>query len=374
MNLKNKIIGVSVLILLIILISFNIRNTSPTVKIAGLLPLTGGLASYGEPAKMVSDLAVEEINKSGGINGKKLEIVYEDHKCDPKAAVTSFEKVISVDKINIAFMVACSGTVTAIAPNLETKNIAVVGTVTSANKLSGISPNFFRNWASDGLESKLLAEYIVDKGYKSVAVIYEDTDYAKGLKISLEDYLKNSDVKIYGESFTSGSTDVRTQLAKIQSNKPDVIFISVQTVTSGELVLTQMENLNLKFPLLVSDNIIKSSSIIANHKSILEGAIGGDYVFIKTDKLDSIMKAYKDKYGADCPQINICAAQYDAIQLIAGALKEKGNSAKDVIKYLKVLQYQGASGDVSFDSKNDRDNANYSLFEIKDGEVVVIGK
>ena len=372
MNLSKKIaIGV-VIVAVLITISLLTKNTSINVKITGLLPLTGGLASYGEPAQRVTDLAVEEINKSGGINGGKLEVVYEDHKCDPKLAVSAFEKAVTVDKTNIIFMVACSGTVSTIAPNLQTKDVIALGTVTSANKLTGISPNFFRNWASDGLESKLLAEYIKSKGYKNVGVIYEETDYAKGLKIALEDYLKDSGVKIFGESFASGATDVRTQVTKIQSSKPDVVFVSVQTVTSGELVLTQMEQLKFTPKLLVNDNILKSSAILTNHKTLLEGSIGGDYVFTKTDKLNSLLQAYKEKYGVDCPQINICAAQYDAINVLANALKENGKSTKGIIEYLKTMKYGGTSGNISFDSNNNRSNAEYSLFEIKNGEAQVI--
>ncbi len=370
--MKNKIIGVLVVVILILVGVFatQSRKSSEAIKIGGLYPLTGGLASYGEPAFNVARIAVDEINADGGINGRKLELVAEDHQCDPKVAVSAFKKLVNSDQIHILTSVACTGTVMSIVPELETTDSVLLGTVTSGNKLTGVSPNFFRNWASDGLEAKLLAAEIIKKGYKNVAVIYEETDYAKGLKISLDDYLKGTDVKVSSESFNSGATDVRSQLTKLQALKADVLFVSVQTVPSGELVLTQMEQ--LKFTpraMFVNDNIVKAASLVKNHAQLLEGAIGGDYVFPDSAGLNEILVQYKTRYGVDCPQINICGAEYDAVKLLAQAMREKGATAKGVKEYLTTQKYDGVSGTISFDGKNDRSGAEYSLFVVKEGKV-----
>ncbi len=182
---SKKIVGIVVVVLVAILIIvigglyYSRSLNSSTIKIGGLYPLTGGLASYGEPAQNTALIAVDDINANGGIGGKKLELISEDHKCDPKVMATAFDKLISVDSIHIFNSIACTGTVVAIAPNFEARDVVMIGTVTSGNKLTGISPNFFRNWASDGQEAKLLADQVIQKGYKNVAVIYEETDYAK---------------------------------------------------------------------------------------------------------------------------------------------------------------------------------------------------
>lgn len=309
----------------------------------------------------------------GGINGRKLELVVEDHKCDPKVAVSAYNKLVQSDGVKTLTSVACTGTVLAIAPNLEKDSVVLLGTVTSGNKLTGVSPNFFRNWASDRQESRLLADQIISKGYTNIATLYEETDYAKGLVVSLEDFLKDSKVKISNESFASGVSDVRTQLLKLQAAKPEAVFISVQTVTSGEMVLKQMEQLGFRPKVLfVNDNILKAAVLVEDHKDLLGGAIGGDYAFEVSPKAQTILGKYQKSYGVDCPQINICLAEYDAVIMLAEALKAEGNSAMGVRDYLAESKSNGLTGTIEFDDNNDRENANYSLFVIKDGKAEVI--
>ena len=369
-----KVVSVLIIVTIVIIIVSASQNglNNGVIRIGALMPLTGGLSSYGEPAQKAAELAVADINANGGINGNKLEIVYEDHKCDPKEMVSVFEKTLS-SGIHIMNSVACSGTVSSVAPSLVPKDVLLFGAVTSASKLTAISPNFFRNWASDRQEGKVLADQIIKKGYKSVAVLYEETDYAKGLKSDVENNLKGTDVKIVSESFASGSTDVRTQLAKLKSAKTDAVLISVQTVTSGEVVLSQMEQLNFKPKMLVNYNIL-ASALVKTHASLLEGALGGNYSLKASDKLNKVLAEYKAKYGVDCPQKNVCAMEYDSIQFLAQALKAKGSSVSGVKDYLSKNTYDGVSGDISFDVNNDRTNTDYVPFEITGGLAVKIGE
>lgn len=358
-----------IVVIVLIIVATRFSTSTDTIKIGGMYPLTGGLASYGEPAHNTALIAIDDINAAGGINGKKLELVSEDHKCDPKTAASAFQKLVSTDGIKVLTTVACSGTVAAMAPNLASNDVVLLGTVTSADKLTAVSPNFFRNWASDGQEAKLLANRAVAQGYKSIAVIYEETDYAKGLEISLAKDLANSGIKITSESFASGAIDVRTQLTKLQAANADALFVSVQTVPSGETVLTQMEQLGFKpKAMFVNDNILKAASLLKSHSALLEGAVGGDYVFQASEGLNAVLTKYKTRYGVDCPQINICAAEYDAIQMLAGAIRTNGDSASGIKTYLSQANYDGVSGNISFDQNNDRSNAHYSLFMIKSGQ------
>lgn len=371
--MKIKIIGIVVLMVVLIIIGFvlNGQTNNGSIKIGMLAPLSGGLASYGEPAQKITDLVVEEINATGGINGKKLEVVYENHKCDPKEMVTVYEKA-RLEGVKVMMTVACSGTVSSIAPGLVEKGVVLLGTVTSASKLTGISPNFFRNWASDREEGKVLAGQIIKSGYQNVAIIYEETDYAKGLKNDIENNLKGTTVKIVSESFASGSTDVRTQLTKLKSVKPDAVLVAVQTVTTGEIVLTQMEQLNFTPKMLVNYNILKATALVKAHASLLEGAFGADYFIKDSAGLERVLAAYKAKYGMDCPQRNVCAMQYDAVRLLAEALKAEGDSAKGVKAYLSQVNYPGITGNVSFKSDNDRSDSDYIPFVIKGGVAVKV--
>jgi branched-chain amino acid transport system substrate-binding protein len=368
-----KILGIILLVIVVIALGFVFtrKTESGVIQIGALLPLTGGLASYGEPAQKTVDMAIEEINANGGINGKKLEVVYGNHKCDPKEMVSAYESLV-MRKINIFNTVACSGAVSAIAPGLVSKDVVLLGTAVSASKLTAVSPNFFRNWASDRAEAKVIADQIIKKGYKNIAVIYEETDYAKGLELDLESYLKGTDVKIVTESFSSISTDLRTQLTKLKNVKPDAMFTIAQTGNTGEIILTQMEQIKFTPKLFVNYNILKAAALLKGHTATLEGAIAGDYYIKDSVKLDKVLADYKLKYGVDCPQRNICAMEYDAIQMLAQAIKANGDSVQGVKDYLSKNTYAGVSGEVGFDSNNDRNNSQYVPFVIKSGVAVKV--
>jgi len=365
------ILGMIVVIIIVIGVWYFMTKQTPggEIKIGALFPLTGGLAQYGEVAQKSAQIAMDEINANGGINGKKLVIDFQDHQCNPQTAVTLFEQLNSVENINIFTSAACSGTVSALAPKLNETKSLLLGTITTANSLTGVSPYFFRNWASDGAEAELLSQKIKSIGINKLGVINEETDYAKGLRTSIEKDLSGTGIIITGESFTTGSTDIRTQLTKLKSENLDAIFLSPQTVTTGDMILKQMTDLGFKPKhIFVNDNILKSLTLLSSYKNLLENAISGDYV-PNMNKASNFLAEYNKKYGP-CPQPNLGASVYDAIKLLAQAIEKNGYDAEKVKNYLKTINYNGITGNISFDQNNNRSNANYFLFIIKNGKAV----
>lgn len=366
--------GIVVIIILILVSYINNPTKTTTVKIGALYPLTGGLVTYGEPAQKTAQLVVTEINNTGGINGKKFEIEFQDHRCDPKTAVAAFQQLNSANGIKIFTSAACTGTMVSLAPMIKDGNALFVSDVLSGAKITGLSPYIFRNWGSDINESRLFADKIKEAGYKKVAAIYEETDYAKGIVMNMETFLKDSGVIVISESFPTGSSDVRTQLTKLKSEKPDLLLISPQTVTSAEIVLKQMNDLSFRPKLFVNDNVTISKDLVMKHKDILEGAIGANYVAPSNARVDAILKMYKDAFGQDCPQTTVCVETYDTIHLIADSIKNSGNDVSKVKAYLNSVKYNGASGEISFDSNNDRNNADYTLFLVRDGVATPVSR
>lgn len=342
-------------------------NTSP-VRIGVLLPLTGGLASYGEPAQKMMEMAASDINVSGAT---KVELNIQDHTCNPKTALSEFEQLSTTEHVHLFASVACSGTALAIAPKLATNKAVLVGTITTTPKLTGVSPYFFRNWASDRSEAELFAKEMIARNVHSVAVLYEETDYAKGLKVALEEMLAPQGVTVTGESFTTGATDVRTQLTKLRAIHADAFFFSPQTVTSGDIALGQMQALGWKPALfLVNDNVLKSVELRTKYTALLEGVLGADFVMTPSDEGKAVLTRYKAKYGSDCSPQNICLGAYDAIRLLAQAASKTDGSADAVRAYMSTAPYAGISGPISFDANNDRVNTAHTLFVIKNGEAV----
>ncbi|HLC32795.1 MAG TPA: ABC transporter substrate-binding protein [Candidatus Nanoarchaeia archaeon] len=335
-----------------------------TVTIGGLFPLTGGLSQYGEVAQNAALLAVEEINAAGGVNGAMLKIDLQDHQCTPKLALSIVEQLIA-QGVKVYTSAACSGTVISIAPILEKNNAALVGTIVTAPKLTNISQAVFRNWASDINEARLFADEIKRKGYQKIGVIYEETEYAQGLKISLEQFLSESGIQIVSESFAPTATDVRSQLAKLQDQNPDLLFVSPQTVTSADMIFKELAELEYRPRLLVNDNVIKAVDLHKRYALLLDGAIGGDYIVEASAKLEKFKAQYRAKYGKDCAQLNICAGVYDAVHMLAQSMEQV-----DVRSALQTIDYSGASGRIQFDKAHDRVGTEYTLFVIRNGTAV----
>lgn len=376
MNKKYLVSGLLIVVCVLIIGYMQIPPKSVSgepIKIGALFPLTGGLAHYGEPAEKSARLAMEEINANGGVDGRPLEIDFQDHQCKPPVAVSIFQQMSAVKNIDIFTSVACTGTVVSIAPLLQDDQVLLLNTVTGT-AVSGISPLVFRNYASDADVARLFADYVVEKNVKKVAVIYEETEYAKGLKIMLEANLAGKDIELIGEGYSPETTDMRTQISKLKAAQPDLLFISPQTITSADKVLRQMEELSFRPQiLLVNENIYRSTELTAKYSTTLEGAISVDYILEKTSKAQRVLGSYEKKYGEECPQTNICLGVYDNIYILAEAIEKEGaDNPTKIREYLSKISYSGVSGKIKFDKNNDRENAHFTLFRVVGGEGVEV--
>lgn len=357
-----------IIIFIVIVIIISTRKTDQnTVKVVALHPLTGGLASWGESSQKATQIAVNEINALGGIDGKKFEVVYEDHKCDPKTATSIYQQAVSKTKIFTSS--SCSGTVLSIAPNLEKDNAVILATVVASVKISSSSPRVYRNWAVETRQADIVAGEIKKKGYTKVGILHEQTDFGKGLALSLDNSLKGQ-VSVITESFSTGATDFRTQLTKLSKSGIQAVFLAPQSEASSQVILAQMEELKMSPAIYVNDIILGAPKLITDHAALLEGARGGRFV-VDSPKLQNFLKTYKDTYGTDCPQVSACAVAYDSIYMLKDAISV-GNSPEQIGAYLKNIQYDGVSGNVSFDQSNDRSGVGYVLSEITGGKSQVV--
>lgn len=346
--------------------SSSTATPTETIKIGALLPLTGGVASWGESSQNGALMAVDYINNNGGINGQKLELISQDHTCDPKKALSAYQQMLPQTKIFISS--SCSGTVLSVAPNLERDNALLLATVVGSVKISSASPYLFRNWTVETKQASLIGQEIKKLGYKKIGILNEQTDYCKGLAVGLQDSLKDSGVEIVVDSFAPGTTDVRTQLTKLKSQKVEALFFAPQTDTSSEVVLSQMEELKFKPKIFVDDIVLGAPKLLTDHATLLEGAVGCNFVS-QSDKIQSFLGSYKARFGTEIAHATAGAIAYDSIMMLADAIRANGNTSQGIAKYLKGVNYQGVSGENSFNQQNDRGGVGYVLNTVRNGRV-----
>ncbi|MBI3638388.1 ABC transporter substrate-binding protein [Candidatus Wolfebacteria bacterium] len=367
------IIGVVIVAIIIIggyyFIKGNRQVNKEPIRIGIVLPMTGDVASLGESARAATEAAVDEINNAGGINGRKLLAIAEDSKCAGPSAVSAVQKLIDVDKVSAIVGDICSGSVLAIAPIVEKNKIPLISPCASNPTITNAGDYIFRNYPSDSFQGKFAAEYIKNNlKYSKVAILYIQNDWGNGLiKVFKDTFTTLGGTVTVEESYLSGTKDLRTQLAKIKSVNPEIIYFAgyPEDTISG---LKQIKQMGIKSEIFGSDSWT-DPDIAAKAGTAAENI---KWVNIKTPSApESLMKILEAKTGkkGEVPQ---CSLQsYDAVKLLEMTIKNSNVISGEKIKeQLYKTTLSGFSGEVAFDENGDLKTANYEIKTIKNGKMI----
>ena len=327
------------------------------IKIGVMVPLTGDAAVYGEASLNVLQIALNEINNAGGINGRKLEYIIEDSKCNGKDGATSAQKLVNIDKVQVIIGGICSSETISAVPIASTAKVVIVSPTASSPALTGISKYFFRTHPSDATQGKVLAELAYKKGWRNIGFISEQTDFVKGNYESFKKVFEDLGGKVLvNEEFQTGVLDFRSQLTKLKAANIDALFLAPQTTASGEHILKQMKNLGWAPNLLLLDTISSNPKFVQDHKDQLEGAYAAEFgVNPNNPKMKGLIDAYKKNYNVDMPYQTYMQDVYDAVYLIRDGILAVGYNGEKIAEWSKnIKNWDGASGKVTIDVNGDR--------------------
>lgn len=340
------------------------------IKIGFVGPLTGDAAAYGVPGQKIFDLAAEEINAAGGINGRMIEMVYEDGKCTGKDAANAMQKLVNVDGVRYFVSGFCSGESLAMVPIATQNKVVMLSPASSSPELTGISPYFFRNYPSDADQSRVLAELSAKNEWTNVAVISEKTDYAQALGDAYATAMEKQGATVTADSFTTDSRDLRTPLTKLKVAEPQAIFVSTQTDASAETILTQIKDMAWDVQLILAETTM-GSTLPSEKPELVEGAVGAQFhVDEDSEALQAFVTSYKEKYEEDVPFLAYGQTEYDAVYILAQAIREAGDDTDAVAQYLRDLEnYDGVSGPTAFAETGDRSVGGFTPQMITNGVI-----
>lgn len=350
-------------------------QASQVYKVGVMLPLTGDAASVGEPTRGVMVMAAEEINAAGGINGAKLELIIEDSKCNGKDGANAAQKLINVDKVAAILGGACSSESLAALPLAIAAKVAMLSSISSSPDLTGASPFFTRDYPSDDYQGTVLAEQANKLGWKKVALLQEQTDYAAGLNKAFVTKYESLGGSVVQEEFPSTQTDFKSVLTKLRAENANALFIVAQTPASGERVIKQIQDLGWKPQLLVSDPVASEAAIVTKYAAQLEGAYAALFGADATNpKFKRMAADYKTKYGKDLTQETYAQTAYDSVYLMKDAIAAVGYDGTKIANWLHTVNnWQGASGSVTIGSNGDRASG-HKPFIIKNGKTEPIAQ
>ncbi len=335
------------------------------IKIGLMVPLTQDLASLGQSTKKAVQLAVEEINNGGGINGKKLKVIYEDDKCNAKEAASIANKLINLDKVNYIVGSICSSSTLAMAPLAENSNTIVISPGASSPDITNAGDFIFRDYPSDTFEGKFVADFAYNElNARKTAVISCLSDYCVGLKDVFSKRFGELGGKIVEiQEFEQGSTDLKTSLTKIKQSDPDLVYF-VSYTESAINGLKQAKEVGINVP-IIGPTTWTDQTIWESTGEYSEGVM---YAITNINTPEDFAQKFHKRFGEDA-EITLCATQgYDAIYLIKNAIEKAGDDPVAVKEELyKVREYEGASGTISFDENGDISEANHVIMIIKNG-------
>ncbi len=346
-----------------------------TYKIGVMMPLSGDAAAYGIPIQKTLKYAIDEINAKGGVNGKKLEPIYEDSKCNPKDGNAAAQKLINIDKVKVIIGGVCSGETLGAAPLAnENKVIMISPSATSPDITTKGGDFVFRLAPSDAYAGMVASEYAyTDLKARKSAIISEATDYSQGLrKVFKENFAKLGGEIVADETYNPEDTDFRTQVTKIKATSPELIYLVPQTKAKGVLLLKQLKEAGLTAQLLTAEVMI-GRDIVSENSADVEGMIGIEQKFDdKNPKAAPILAKYKQDTKEDAPFPAFMSAAYDSVYLISDAISKNGYDGEKIRDYLyNVKDYDGAVGKVTLD-KNGDVVLDFSVKQVKDGKLIVL--
>jgi len=368
---RTSISFLSFLIIFSLILPTGCAKKEKEIKIGVILPLTGEMASHGEDAKKGITLAIELKNQEGGINGKKIVAIFEDDKMNPQNGVSAFRKLTTIDKVQVVIGGLGSSVALAIAPIAQKQNVVFISPTASHPRLPLVGDYIFRIWASDIFEGKQMAKYAYNKlKLRKVSILFVNNDFGRGIsKIFSQEFKSLGGQILTKDSYEQGDTDFRAQLYRIKKANPDAIYLPgyYQEVAR---ILKQIKELGIKSQPL-STTPVENPKLIELAGNAADGLIYTRPAFDPkrpTKKYREFMSLFKKRYGVD-PGI-AAAYAFDATNVILECIQKVGYSAPRIKKaLLKIKDYEGATGKISFDSHGDviRD---FDLFIVKNGKFI----
>jgi len=367
--LKKVILVCVALLLLIPAVACGPREAE-TTKIGVVMDLSGDLAAMGTRMLNGGQLAVEEINAAGGVLGKPVELVAEDGKTDPAAGLERVKKLIEIDGVQVIVGPMISGTSKLAIPYIKEHQVPCITMSATAFELSELDGTewFFRACLMDDAQGRVLSDVVMEKGYTRVASIVLDNLYGKGVEAALIEGLEEggwTGEVVASIHYDEASKDYRTELGQIKDNNPDVVLI-VSYCDDGIIIFKQALEMGLDSIAWLGCDGNYGSGLFKEPKSaeFMEKAIvAGTRTVGSGANYDQFVAAYTAKFG-EAPEI-YCDTTYDAVWTAAQAIEKAGAYDGEAIRVaLTKLEFEGASGPISFDAKGDRASGTFELWEV----------
>ena len=319
----------------------------PPFKIGVMESLTGPGETYGSVALQAKQMAVDEINAAGGINGRMLELIVEDSKCSAQDAITAYNKLTDVDGVKIILGTSCSGAMLGAAPLAEADGVILFSGLATNPDIANAGDYIFRTSMSDALLGIDAGNVMWADGVRNLATISETTDYAEGVRrTSVAQFEKRGGTVVAEERYGSDTTDFRTQLTKLIGENPDALLVAAQSEFTGGTIIKQVRELGFEGQIYADIVPVGATALeIAGDAATGTKAILAD---ISPDNVlgQEVLAKFRERY-AYVTLAWFIGSVYDDVYITAECLKQTNDDqdADGMRDCLYAITWTGAIGE-----------------------------
>lgn len=333
----------------ITLIAGNVQAGS--VKIGFNVPLTGFAAADGKSALNGAELAIEQANAAGGINGDKIELVVYDDQASPKEAVPIAQKLIEKDGVSAAISGSYSGSTRAAAGVFQEAGVPYVAAYAVHPDITRAGNYVFRTSFVGEVQGRAGAKLIGDTlGAKNVVVITLKNDFGKSLAAGLKQAAGDYGINIVAEyEYSIKDRQFGPIVSKVKSDKPDAIYASGYFFTAGPLV-SQLRAAGIKVPVIGQEGYDSQKFIEiagpAAEGTIITTSLNRDSSSAETQ---DFIREFEKKSGHKADMV--AASAHTAVKVVVAAMRKAGTSDKSAIRdAIAATSLTASTGSISFNA------------------------
>lgn len=361
------------------------------IKVGILTPLTGAGGNDGPRMLKAMQAVFEEVNKAGGVMGRRINTVIEDDQTNPEAAVRAARKLIEVDKVSVILGTWASAVTSAVAPVCwESKTFIM--TVSGADSITQLPHQGFlvRTQPTSKLQAIAHATYIAELGKRKIGILGIQAPFALATKQHLDDHMKTVGGSVVSHViYEKDKPSYRSEIDQVMAAKPDFLYLNGYA-TDTVVVLRDLWKANIDLPKFCQTYAVPQATLDANPPEVSEGILTG------TPSADVDSNAYKlaaDRLGlkevdgfqaqatdwASLTALTIGKAKDSAgvamkenIRKISQGGGQKVYSAVEGLKLLadgKEINYEGASGPCDFNEIGDITRCRFRYTQVKKGKL-----
>lgn len=325
------------------LVAFS-AQAQETIKIGVITDRVGVSKPYSEPATEGMIFGANEINKKGGVLGKKIELLIEDDQSKPDVSAALARKLIDQGAVFILSVSLSPATQQQQTVTMEAKTPQMTP-MNSADYLTTQlnNPYFWQTGPLGSTQIQTLLAHARTKNFKRVAIITDNSDLGQAIGKAFKGSIEKAGIQIVEDEVVPlGATTATPQMQKIRGAKPDAMFVAGVVTATNVLIFKAYRELGLKFPIHASYNLS-----VPIYETAAKGLVNGITFVDAYDPQKPEVKAFEAAYrkGTGKEPVNLNGYGYDGIHLVVEAIKKAGSTDKEKVRAaMQSLTYAGVMG------------------------------